>query len=136
MGLFAFRSGFPPTALMSLYFEFQRWPIPAFANPGEATMLKPPQNQREAAKGTFTSSVALLANVLAFAAAMLGTGPAYSASIGWVRDFTAAQYGAAFSDLASLVWFVVVGLTVFAFARASLATTITLGGLALAARLF
>ena len=99
-------------------------------------MFKTPQNQREAAKGVFTSSVALLANVLAFAAALLGTGPAYSASVGWVRDFTASQYGMAFSDFASLVWFAIVALTVFAFARASLATAITLGGLALATRLF
>lgn len=95
-----------------------------------------PQNQREAAKSAFASSVFLLANVLAFAAALLGTGPAYSATVGWVRDLTAAQYGAAFSDLASLVWFAIVALTVFAFARASLATAITLGGLALASWIF
>lgn len=99
-------------------------------------MQNQPQSQRDAAKSVFTSSVSLLANVLAFAAALLGTGPAYSASVGWIRDFTASQYGAAFSDLASLVWFAIVALTVFAFARASLATAITLGGLALASRLF
>ena len=73
---------------------------------------------------------------LAFAAAFLGTGPIYKVSVGPVRDFAVSQYGAALADITTLIWGVIVALTVFAFARASLATAITLGGLALAARLF
>lgn len=99
-------------------------------------MLKPPQGQREAAKDVFTGSVALLANTLAFVVAVFLTGPLYSHSIGPVRSFLVSQYGSAFSDVATLFWGVVLAIIIFAFARASLATAITLGGLAIAARLF
>ena len=99
-------------------------------------MFKPPKGQREAARDTFTSSVALLANVLAFAVALLLTGPAYKATNPVVSGYLASQYGAVMGDLGSILWGVIVGVTVFALARASLATAITLGGLAIAARLF
>lgn len=99
-------------------------------------MLGNNKNQKEAAKGVFTSSVSLLANTLAFAAAFLGTGPIYKVSVGPVTNFAVSQYGAAMADITAIIWAVIVALTVFAFARASLATAITLGGLALAARLF
>lgn len=99
-------------------------------------MLNPPQSQRKAAESIYVSSVSLVANVLAFIVAFLGTGPVYSSSVGWIRDFTVSQYGPAFADIASLIWFAAVGLSVFGVARASLATAITLGGLALASRIF
>ena len=99
-------------------------------------MLGKNNTQKEAAKGVFTSSVSLLANVLAFAAAFFATGPIYKFSVGPVTNFAVSQYGAAMADITAILWAVIVALTVFAFARASLATAITLGGLALAARLF
>lgn len=101
----------------------------------EAQLLgqKGPKN---AARSAFESSVLLLANVVAFAIAMLGTGPVYSWSVVWVRGFAVTQYGPDLAALIEVLWAVVVALTIFAFARASVATLITLGGLALAARMF
>lgn len=99
-------------------------------------MLNPPKGHKEAARDVFTSSVSLLANTLAAIAAFLLTGPAYRHSIGPIRDFAASQYGGAIADLTTLIWGLVIAVAVFAFARASLATAITLGGFAIAARLF
>ncbi|MEO1039513.1 MAG: hypothetical protein AAFX09_08200 [Pseudomonadota bacterium] len=99
-------------------------------------MFKPPKGQREAARDVFTGSVALLANALAFAVALLLTGPAYNATNPFISGYLASQYGAVMGDLGSILWGLIVAVTVFAFARASLATAITLGGLAIAARLF
>ena len=99
-------------------------------------MLKPPKGHKEAARDVFTSSVSLLANTLAAIVAFLLTGPVYRVSIGPIHSFAASQYGGAIADLTTLIWGVVVAVAVFAFARASLATAITLGGFAIAARLF
>lgn len=99
-------------------------------------MLKPPKDQRKAAESVFTSSVVLLANTVAFIAAFLLTGPVYSHTHDPVRNFAVSQYGASMGDVASILWGLAVAIGVFAIARLSLATAITVGGLALAARLF
>lgn len=101
-----------------------------------AIVLNQPKGHKEAARDMFTSSVSLLANTLAAIAAFLCTGPIYKFSIGPARDLAASQYGAWMGDLTTFVWGLVVAVAVFAFARASLATAITLGGFAIAARLF
>ncbi|RIJ31056.1 hypothetical protein [Henriciella algicola] len=92
--------------------------------------------REKAAKSIFEDSIVLLANVLAFAAALLGTGPVYSWSIGWVYNFSVTQYGSGLAGLIEFVWIAVVALTLFAFARATLTTSLVMGGLALAARIF
>lgn len=99
-------------------------------------MFKPPQNQREQAQGAFTGSVALLANVLAFATALLATPLAYRFSAPTILTYLTNQYGAAWHDLFAVLWGLIIAIAVFAFARASLATAITLGGFAIAARIF
>lgn len=91
---------------------------------------------KNAARSAFESSVLLLANVVAFAAALLGTGPVYSWSVGWVRAFAITQYGPDLAALIEVLWAVIVALTIFAFARATLATSLVMGGLVLAARMF
>lgn len=98
--------------------------------------MLPQKGHKAAARSAFESSVVLLANVLAFAVALLGTGPVYGWSVVWVRSVAVAQYGHDFAALIEVIWFGVVALIIFAFARASIATLITLGGLALAARMF
>ncbi len=110
--------------------------IPAVLKRRESALLGKNKTQKEAAKGVFTSSAALLANVLAFALAFLGTGPIYKVSVGPVTNFAVSQYGAAMADITAIIWAVIVALSVFAFARATLATAIMLGALALAARFF
>lgn len=101
-----------------------------------AIVSNQPKSHKEAARNVFTSSVSLLADTLAAITAFLCTGPIYKFSIGPVRDFAASQYGVWVGDLTTFVWGLAVAVAVFAFARASLATAITLGGFAIAARLF
>ena len=72
----------------------------------------------------------------AFAIALFLTGPAYRATNPTVSAYLVSQYGAVMGDLGSILWGVILGVTIFASARASVATMISLGGLAIAARLF
>lgn len=91
--------------------------------------------QREAGRSIFMSSVVGLANVLALVAAFFATGPIYTRTVGSVVDFTTAHYGPDFTDITVLAWGVVVALATFFIARASLATLLVVGGLALATRI-
>ena len=81
------------------------------------------------------SSVELLANVLAFIAAIFGTPLLYNNTVGLVQVFVFEQYGPGLQDIVTLVWAAVCGLIVFAFARASIATALVMGGAAIATRL-
>lgn len=73
---------------------------------------------------------------MAVGAALFGTGPIHSASVDWVTDYATRQYGSGLEDPTSVVWFVLVAATTFFVARASIATLILMGGLAVAARVF
>ena len=99
-------------------------------------MLKPPKGQKEAARDVFTGSISFVGNVGAFAVALFLTGPAYKATNPMVSSYLTSQYGAVMGDLGSILWGLIVAATIFGVARASLATAMTLGGLAIAARLF
>tara|TARA_R110001606_G_scaffold399304_1_gene584237 strand:+ start:13736 stop:14032 length:297 start_codon:yes stop_codon:yes gene_type:complete len=94
------------------------------------------KDKSEAAKSIFTSSVTGLANVAAFAAAFLATPAIYGLSSEWMNDFTAKNYGPEWSDITDPIWFVVIALTTFFVARASISTVLVMGGLAIAARFF
>ena len=85
-------------------------------------------------RSVFMGSVKGLANTVAVAAAFFGTPPAYNASIGWVQEFAYRHYGAGLTDVIQLGWFAIVACTLFFIARASLATGMVMGGLALATR--
>lgn len=91
---------------------------------------------REAGRSVFTSSVTWLANFLAVGVAFLATPKVYGLTIVWVRRYTEANYGYGWTDLIEIVWFVIVAGGVFSFARASIATLVIMGGLAIAARVF
>ena len=110
--------------------------IPVMPKPKGDIVNRPPSNPKDEARGVFTSSTALFANVLAVFVAFLGTGPIYGLTVGFIHDFATSQYGPALADLATLLWAVVVAIGVFALSRATIATAFTLGALALAARLF
>ena len=91
---------------------------------------------KQASQSTFMSSMTWLANTIAVVAAFLGTPVLYSMSVGWIREFTFDHYGAAWMDLMSIVWFVLVSCIVFFVARASLSTSFVMLGLMLATKLF
>ena len=91
-------------------------------------------NQSEAARSIFMSSVKGLANTGAVAAAFFLTPLLYGQSVGWIRDFTVRYYGHELAGLTDFVWFVLVALLTFFVARASMATLLVMGGLAVATR--
>ena len=91
-------------------------------------------NGNVSGRSVFTGSVEGLANTVAAAAAFFGTPPAYNASITWVQEFAYRHYGAGLGDFVQIGWFVIVACAVFFIVRASLATAMVMGGLALAAR--
>lgn len=82
----------------------------------------------------FMSSVEWLANLFALLATFFLTPEIHGRTVDWIVNYTASRYGAGFEDLTSFGWFVMTGLLVFFTARATLATAIVAGGLALATR--
>jgi len=91
---------------------------------------------KNAAKGVYEKSVQSIANLSAVVAAFFATGPLYAVSINWVLDFASSQYGDGFEWAVQAFWFVVTALSTYALARATIATVITIGGFALASKIF
>lgn len=93
------------------------------------------KQQSEAGRSVFMSSVTGLANVSAAVATFFATPLAYNFTEDWISGFVARHYGYGFTDIALVGWFIATALTVFFVARASIGLAITMGGLAIAARL-
>jgi len=89
---------------------------------------------KQAGGDTFMKSMAGLANVLAFIAAFLGTGPLFSSTVGWVTDFTLEHYGQSIVSLVSPVWGIACAALIFFIARASIGTALMFGAGALLMR--
>lgn len=79
-------------------------------------------------------SVFGLANVLALASAMFGTGPLYSATQSWVYEFAASHYGYSAADFITLVWGALCAAFIFFGARMSIAAAIMFGVVTFIAR--
>ena len=80
-------------------------------------------------------SMSGLANVLAIIVAFFGTGPFYTATVGWVQNFAAEHYGYAMMDFITLVWGVICAALIFFIARASIGTALMFGAAAILMRL-
>ncbi|WP_022693139.1 hypothetical protein [Ponticaulis koreensis] len=93
------------------------------------------QDQKQAAANVFSGSVKGLANVSAVAVTYLLTPLAYGSTAGWVKAYTGNHYGYEFADIATLFWGILLAAAIFFMSRATLATAITMGGLAIAARM-
>lgn len=91
-------------------------------------------HQNEAARSIFMSSIKGFANTGAVAVAYVLTPLLYAESVGWIRAYTAIHYGRDLVDLVDLIWFALVALLTFFVARASVATLLVTGGLAIATR--
>lgn len=91
-------------------------------------------HQNQAGRSIFMSSVIGLSNVIAVVVAFFATPVAYNRTVGWVQNFTASHYGYGFEDITAFVWWLIVALLIFFFARASISTALVMGGLAIAAR--
>ncbi len=90
--------------------------------------------QNQAGRSIFMSSVIGLSNVVAVVVAFFATPVAYNRTVGWVQLFTSNHYGYGFEDITAFVWWLIVALLIFFFARASISTALVMGGLAIAAR--
>lgn len=93
-----------------------------------------PKDHQGKRQQVFMSSVEALANLFALLATFLLTPEIYARTDHWIIAYTASRYGAGFEEFTSIVWFAMTGLLVFFTARATLATAIVAGGLALATR--
>ncbi len=93
------------------------------------------QSQAKASEAIFMSSMKGLSNVLAVACTFFGTGPLYSATVGWVQGFSQAHYSAS-GDIVAILWGCVCAAFIFFVARASLSTALVMGALTLATRIF
>ena len=93
-------------------------------------------NHREAGRSVFVGSVKGIANVGAVAVAFVATPKAYGLTIDWIRDYTTNNYGPGWTDITDPIWFLIVAGFVFFTARASVATLLIMGGLAIATRIF
>ena len=94
------------------------------------------KEQKEAGRSIFTKSVSGLANVAAIGTTFIATPTIFHATQGWITDFTARNYGYAVADVIDVPWFLITAITVFFLSRATVGVAITIGGLAIAARLF
>ncbi|MDH5721905.1 MAG: hypothetical protein OEY94_01105 [Alphaproteobacteria bacterium] len=92
------------------------------------------QKHKQAGQSIFMSSMTGLANTLAVVATFLGTGPFYSASKDWVRDFALSQYGPASADFVTMIWGVICACLIFFTARASISTALMFGAVAVMVR--
>lgn len=90
--------------------------------------------QRGKRQSVFMGAVEGLATLSAGVAAFFLTPEIHSRSVGFVVSFTSNRYGPELADFMPLIWFAVVGLMTFFVSRATLATAIVAGGLALATR--
>ena len=94
-----------------------------------------PNDQRSRQRSAFMSAVEGFATVSAAIAAFLLTPELHMRTVGFITRIAAERYGAGeFTEFVSFVWFVAMGLLTFFAARATLATAIVAGGLALATR--
>ena len=86
---------------------------------------------KQAAQNIFMSSVQGLANVLAFAIALLLTPKVYGWSVDWVVVYVADAYGEAWSGFTRFVWGITTFLTIYFGSRATVGTLLVFGGLAI-----
>jgi hypothetical protein len=92
-------------------------------------------NDHDKRRGDFLTAVEWLAILLAIMTAFLLTPEVYGRTVNWIVNYTAARYGMGFEDVTRFAWFVMTALIIFFTARATLATAIVAGGVAVATRL-
>jgi len=73
------------------------------------------QKQPKEKRTLFQWGAELLSKTVAVVSSVMLVAPSYNATIGWVRDYIAAQYGSSFVGLASIGWFIAVAIICFGF---------------------
>lgn len=88
-----------------------------------------PQKQNGPKQPAFKQATDLLARTTAVGITFFGTGPAFSASNMYVRDFVAQTYGVELGGLASLLWFGILAVSIFSFATLFIAALVQIVGI-------
>ena len=99
-------------------------------------MPKDLKQHGQSSQSIFISSVKGLANILAVIITFLFTPKLYAWTIDWIIDYTSSNYGYGLEQVTSVVWGVCLALTIFFLSRATVSTSLVMGGLALASRMF
>ena len=97
--------------------------------------MKNPHNINNRPKRSlFVWGAELLSMTLAVVSAVLLVGPTYGATISWIRNYIATQYGASFVGLASVGWFIAVAIICFGFVSLVFIAFINIKGMRLFSR--
>lgn len=94
------------------------------------------KTNKSEAKSLFQKSIQLISELAAIVGSFFLTGPAFSVSVPFILSFTRDQYGEGFEAFIEIFWFVIIGLSTYAVARATVAALIMVGGTAIMVRLF
>lgn len=85
-------------------------------------------------RSLFVWGAELLSMTLAVVGTVFTVGPTYGATISWVREYIANQYGAPFIGIASVGWFIAVAIICFGFVSLIFITLINVKGVKLFSR--
>mgnify|MGYP000256379227 CR=1 FL=1 len=89
---------------------------------------------KQAGQNIFMSSMQGLANVLAVGVTFVATGPIYSGTEEFVIEFAESHYGEMDADLVTSSYGVILALAIFFLSRATLATALMFGAVAILMR--
>lgn len=89
---------------------------------------------KQAGQNIFMSSMQGLANVLAIAVTFIATGPIYSSTEEFVTEFAESHYGYGNTDLVTSAYGLILALAIFFLSRATLATALMFGAVAVMMR--
>lgn len=85
-----------------------------------------PHSQQTPKQPAFKQATDLLARTAAVGVTFFGTGPFYAATDDAVRDYVAGAYGSELTGLASILWFGLLGVSIFAFSTLFIAAVVQL----------
>lgn len=83
----------------------------------------------QARNPAFARARDLLANTMAVGITFFGTGPAYSSSVDFIQDFVSDAYGYELVGIASVLWFVMLAVMIFALSTLLVTTLVQITSL-------
>ncbi|MEM6413524.1 MAG: hypothetical protein AAF720_02580 [Pseudomonadota bacterium] len=92
-------------------------------------------NPREAAKGPLMGALDGLSVVASAAISFLLTPFVYNQTIAWIQRYVGRSYGEAVVDIATLAWWVIVGLLIYFVGRIGTLYVFVIGGSVILVRL-
>jgi len=88
-----------------------------------------PSTNNGSKRPAFKQATDLLARTAAVGVTFFGTGPAFSATNAQVQNFVAGTYGIELGGIASVLWFGILAVSIFAFATLFIAALVQVLGI-------